>query len=110
LRVTLLQQNGALVRSVDFPHGRTQVAPICAARAGLRRSGEAAPNGMRTRRCDAPQLPSWAEEMAARLPHGVVETERTNVEIPLLFGLALVPQLAAALPDPGGSLVEFGRR
>ncbi len=48
--------------------------------------------------------------MAARLPHGVVETERTNVEIPLLFGLALVPQLAAALPDPGGSLVEFGRR
>jgi len=53
---------------------------------------------------------SSAEEMAAGLPHGVVETQRTNVEVPLPFGLALVAQLTAALPDPGPGLIEFRGR
>jgi hypothetical protein len=48
--------------------------------------------------------------MAAGFPYGVVETQRTNVEAPLPFGLALVAQLTAALPDPSRGLIEFRGR
>jgi hypothetical protein len=51
-----------------------------------------------------------AEEMAARLPHGVVETQRTHIDVWLPFGLAFLAQLTAPVPDPGRGLVEFRRR
>jgi hypothetical protein len=48
--------------------------------------------------------------MAARLLHGVVEAQRTHVDVSLPCYLALVAQLAAALADPGCGLAEFGGR
>jgi hypothetical protein len=49
--------------------------------------------------------------MAARLPHGVAETQCTHIDVWLPFGPAFLPQLAAAVPDPGRGLVEFcGRK
>jgi hypothetical protein len=54
--------------------------------------------------------PSTVWQMAARLPHGVVEAQRTDIDVPLPFHLALVAQLTAALPDPGCRLGEFGGR
>jgi hypothetical protein len=48
--------------------------------------------------------------MAARLLHGEVEAQRTHVDVPLAFHLALVTQLMAALGDPGRGLAEFGGR
>jgi len=45
--------------------------------------------------------------MAARLPPGVVETQRTHIGVWLPFGLAFLAQLTAPVPDPDRGLVEF---
>src|SRR6266571_2404864 len=50
------------------------------------------------------------EEMAARLLHGVVETNCAHVDVRQPFHLALVAQLTAPPPGPGGGFAEFGRR